>query len=75
MMFAHRMHGVMLELGEAVAQHWHDIWWYYCAFAVGSIGFVFLQLAGIAAASGWCSQNCSRNTFVFFIQFSAFSSV
>ena len=46
------VHGMMLEVTEAVAKHWHDIWGYYCAFVVATISWVFFILGFFAAASG-----------------------
>merc|ERR1712185_228819 len=46
------VHGMMLEVTEAVAKHWHDIWGYYCVFVVGTIGWVFFSMARLAALSG-----------------------
>ena len=43
---------MMLEVTEAVAKHWHDIWGYYCAFVVATISWVFLIMALFASLSG-----------------------
>ena len=43
---------MMLEVTEAVAVHWHDIWGYYCAFVVATITWVFLIMGMFAALSG-----------------------
>lgn len=41
--------GMMLEVTEAVAQHWKEIWIYYLVFVVATMQWMFVILAGMTA--------------------------
>jgi hypothetical protein len=43
---------VMVEVSEAVAQHWLDVRWHYIAVVMGYLTGAFLYMGGIVRASG-----------------------